>query len=128
MPPTTALPAGVQITIRGAPSGATVFYDGAPVAMNPFQVEAGDTVVPIRVEMPGFLPFNATVVPSKDATVQVTLVETQNRDEASLPPSSSAASPGDEAPPTTGKRSIPNKPSVEMKKSGRDTLYTEKFE
>ena len=128
MPPTAAQPDSVQITIRGAPSGATVFYDGAPVGMNPFRVKAGDAIVPIRVEMPGVQPFIATVVPSKDATVQVTLVAIRSRDETAPPPSSSAALPSDEAPPATGKRPIPNKPPVEMGKSGRDTLYTEKFE
>ncbi len=123
-----AQPGGVQITIQGAPSGATIFYDGAPVTMNPFRVKRGDTIVPIRVEMSGFQPFVTTVVPSKNTTVQARLVGIESPAVTSPPPLGSVAPASDEGPPAKGRQPDPNKPSVEMGKSGRDTLYTEKFE
>ena len=125
-PPATPAPdRGVQITLLGVPSEATVFYDGAPVSMNPFRVRAGETIVPIRVEMPGHAPFLDTVVPSKDVTVQVTLVPEQHED-AAAPPAASSAAEGLDAPVPGGKGS--KKDPGGLEKGGRDTFYTEKFE
>ncbi|MBW2454752.1 MAG: serine/threonine protein kinase [Deltaproteobacteria bacterium] len=120
MASTTAQPDGVAITIRGAPSGAKVFYDGAPVALNPFRVKAGETIVPIRVELPGHEPFVTTVVPSEDVTVEVTL--------AAAPQGETSAAPSSSAAPKQGEAPIPGGPPDGMGKSGRGTLYTDKFD
>ena len=62
---------GVQITIKGAPAGATIIFDGAPVPMNPFRVKKATTLAPLKVEAPGFEPFAKSIVPEKDMTVAV---------------------------------------------------------
>ncbi len=118
---------GVAITIRGAPSGAKVFYDGAPVTLNPFRVKAGETIVPIRVELDGHEPFVTTVVPSEDVTVEVTLVAVQPGEASAAASSSAAPRPG-----ATTQRAdmppIPGEPPGGIGKTGRGTLYTDKFE
>ena len=83
-------------------------------------VAPGATIVPIRVEMPGHEPFLDTVVPSKDVTVQVTLVPMPHGD-ASAP-----SAEGRDAPSPPGKG--PKRNPGGLEKSGRDTYYTEKFE
>lgn len=115
-------PSSVQVKVEGAPDGATIYFDGAPVSLNPFRVRAGDTIVPIRVESPGYEPFLKTVVPSKDVTVRVELV-----------PVASVQRPGGEPsapPPSTTKPPAPSatKEPGNIGKTGRDTYYTDRFE
>jgi len=122
-PAVSAQNRGVQITIHGAPADATIFYDGAPVSMNPFRVRRGETIVPIRVEMPGHKPFLDTVVPSKDLAIEVILVPAQD---AMAPSSSGSASTQREAPPPARTTPRPKEPDG-IVESGRGTYYTEEF-
>ncbi len=64
---------GVEITIKGAPDGAKIYYDNTPVPMNPFKVKKGDFIVPFRVEADGFKSYATSLVPSKDLVVEVSL-------------------------------------------------------
>ena len=124
-PAVSAQNRGVQITIHGAPADATIFYDGAPVSMNPFRVRRGETIVPIRVEMPGHEPFLDTVVPSKDLAIEVILVPVPAQD-AMAPSSSGSASTQREAPPPARTTPRPKAPDG-IVESGRGTYYTEEF-
>lgn len=108
---------GVQVTLRGVPADAKVFYDMAPVSMNPFRVERRDTIVPIRVEAAGYAPFVDTIVPSKDVVVEV---ELQPLDAG---PATSGS--GEHQPPSVGGG---HKSTPAIGKGARDTYYTEKFE
>jgi hypothetical protein len=117
---------GVQITLAGLPRDATVFYDGAPVAMNPFRVEVRSTIVPLRVEAPGRETFVSTVVPTTDQTVQVRLVPAAA---GSVPEAASGPSEAKQrrARKPTGRRPAGGQ-SSEIEKSGRGTLFSKKFE
>lgn len=137
--PPTASPAGAsgtapskppaaraKITIVGAPAGASVTYDGVLIPENPFEVESTNTVMPIRVTSPGYETFVATVVPTRDTTVRVSMHE---RDAApTAAPVSSAT--GKSPTPASLKQSPQRKTTApgEVQKSGRGTFFTEKFE
>lgn len=119
----------VTIHVLGAPPGASVNYDGAAIAGNPFRVEPTNTVTQIRVEHPGYEPFVATVVPIRDTTVRVTMRPLAAPRPTPVP---SSAPPNVEKPPQrTGPSSRPQHKPVkpgEVRESGRGTFYTEKFE
>jgi hypothetical protein len=120
---------GVQITIDGAPDAAQIFYDRSPVPARQFRVRRSTLVTPIRVELRGYEPFVASVVPSEDTTIVVHLEPSPNgkssASEVSVPanaaPSTSAAKPG--RPPRGHSPADPG-----IGKLGRDTYYTEEFE
>lgn len=125
IPAVSAQNRGVQITINGAPAEATIFYDGAPVSINPFRVRRGETIVPIRVEMLGHKPFLDTLVPSEDLAIEVSLVPVPAQD-ATIPSNSGTAATHREAPPPAGTIPRPKEPDG-IVKSGRGTYYTEEF-
>jgi hypothetical protein len=137
----------VLIAINGAPVKATIFYDGAPVSGNPFRVSAASVSVPLRVEAPGYEPYVTTVVPRENTTLTVTLpprpvaspAHRSTSTVGSPRPASRAHRPsGAEAPTSTHSTSstIEGQPeggpqdnaSSSVRRSGRDTLYTEEFE
>jgi serine/threonine-protein kinase len=64
---------GVEITVEGAPEGAKIYWDNAPVPMNPFRVKEAGTLTTLKVEAEGFEPYLTSVVPSKDQQVAVEL-------------------------------------------------------
>jgi eukaryotic-like serine/threonine-protein kinase len=64
---------GVLVTVKDAPPGATIIFEGAPVPMNPFRAKRTKTVSPLRVEANGFEPFAISIVPEKDVFVVVTM-------------------------------------------------------
>lgn len=118
--------ARVSITIVGAPAGATVTYDGVLIPENPFLVESTHTLMPIRVVSPGYETFVATVIPTRDTTVRVSMHE---RPAASPSPAASGAPT--QSPPGGGLKQGPArnaKDPGEVQKSGRGTFFTEKFE
>jgi hypothetical protein len=127
----------VTISIVGAPPGANVTYDGAPVSDNPFHVAPTHTAMPIRVELPGYEPFVATVIPIRNTTVRVRM-RTQVSESAPSSPATAAA-PTAKSPSQAGPNTRPgdkpgerqresNDEQNEVQKSGRGTFYTEKFE
>ncbi len=118
---------GVSITLAGLPRDATVFYDGAPVAMNPFRVEVRSTIVPIRVEAPGRQAFVTTVVPTTDQVVEVNLVPPVARTLPEARPESDEAEAPRAPEKRPGKRGA-TRHSGEIGKSGRDTLFSREFE
>ena len=75
---------GVLITVEGAPKGARIYYDNSLVTVNPFRVERGETIVPLRVESKGKEPFRISVTPLRDQVVNVArksaVVKTVERD------------------------------------------------
>ncbi|MBW2536428.1 MAG: serine/threonine protein kinase [Deltaproteobacteria bacterium] len=64
----------VRITVQGAPEGATILYDGAPVPDNPFEARKGRGIVPLRVLADGYEPFAVSVVPDRDKAVEIEAV------------------------------------------------------
>jgi serine/threonine protein kinase len=128
-PTSGAAEEGVQITIEGAPDDAQVFYDRSPVPTRQFRVRRSTLVTPIRVELRGYEPFVASVVPREDTIVVVQLepspTGTASGGEVSATPNA--------APPTSaGKPGHPpaphSAPDPGIGKLGRDTYYTEDFE
>jgi serine/threonine protein kinase len=61
----------VEITVRGAPKSAKIYYNDSLVTVNPFRVELSDIIVPLRVEARGHRKYKITVVPKKDLVVDV---------------------------------------------------------
>ncbi len=61
----------VQITIKGAPKKARIYYEDSLVLANPFRVKKGETIVPLRVETPGRKQIKISIVPTKDQIVDV---------------------------------------------------------
>lgn len=113
-------PEGVEIRVEGAPPGATVYFDGAPVADRRFRVRRSDLIVPLRVELAHHQAFVTTLAPRQDTTVRVRLVPLPSASAPPEPPNAASA-----RPPKTP----PSAPSATpIKKLGRDTYYTERFE
>jgi serine/threonine-protein kinase len=132
LPPASA----VTITLEGVPPSARTFFDGQRVLANPFNVSASSAVTSIRVEMDGHEAFLATVVPSQDTTVRVILTPTE--------PGSATAEVSTDGPPQLGQGAprsargrrppAPKTPASRgqatspIGKTGRDSMYSEKFE
>jgi len=62
---------GVEIRVKGAPKGAKIYYDDSLVLANPFKVEEGETLVPLRVEARGWETFKVSITPDEDKVVKV---------------------------------------------------------
>ncbi len=73
-------PSDVQIEIRGLPIGAKIYYNDAPVPMNPFRVELKEVIVPLKIEADGYETYTTSLVPSEDQVVKLELkrVEPKN--------------------------------------------------
>jgi hypothetical protein len=71
--------------VVGAPQGATILWDNAPVPENPFSVDRKGTSVKLEVRAAGYKPFVTTVQPSEDREIEVRLTEEEqpNRNRAS---------------------------------------------
>jgi hypothetical protein len=72
----------VLITVKGAPQGAKVYYRDILVPMNPFPVNKGDTIAPLKVEAEGYETFTIALIPSEDRVVEVKLERSQRAEEA----------------------------------------------
>ena len=67
-------PSSVAITVKGAPDGALVFFDGVLVTVNPFRVKLRATATELRIQAKGYEPYVASVVPTADQEIAVSLV------------------------------------------------------
>jgi serine/threonine-protein kinase len=141
-----ALDEGVLVSVKGAPEGATVYFNGAPVPMNPFRVARAKTIFPLRVEAAGFEAFVTSVVPAGDLVVDVAMkpAAAPVADEAGIaPPSKSkskkkkthseAAAPTPAAPtPAAGATEpspqTPPKAEGSIKKGKKGTMVSSDFE
>ena len=61
----------VTITVTGIAPGAQIFLDGYLVTSNPFKVERGEALVPLRVEARGRKAFKISITPNEDQIVNV---------------------------------------------------------
>jgi len=71
--PAPAAPTSVSITVKGAPAEALVFFDDVLVTVNPFRVKAAPASSTMRVQAPGYEPFIASVTPSADQEIVVSM-------------------------------------------------------
>jgi hypothetical protein len=76
--------ATIEISVIGAPSGARISVDSSQVNENPFKVQKGEAIIPIRVEADGFEPFSISVTPSMNRVIQVTLKEKKTSKDKNL--------------------------------------------
>ncbi len=74
-PNITGSPDGVRIEVKGAPPGAKIFYDNAPVPMNPFRVDKKTTLQSLRVQAAEHDDFITSLVPDRDQVVRVELAK-----------------------------------------------------
>ncbi len=120
-PATSAAPSQpIQITLLGIPETAVVRIDGTPVAGNPLGWPRSDALVTIEVEADGFLPFTTNLVPSQDVTLPIRLSARPVETSTSDAPGQTDPKPQHRPSPAPGANTIG--------KSGRDSLYYEKFE
>ena len=69
----------VQITVEGAPPGATILFDGAPASINPLPVKRGRALTKLEVQADGFEPFVTSVIPAADTVVKVAMQPAKGR-------------------------------------------------
>lgn len=85
--PVQALPApgkmdeSVEILVEGAPIEAKIFYNNTEVTSNPFRVQKGEALVPLRVEAAGYMTTNLSVVPKMSRTLQVAMQKVAETEE-----------------------------------------------
>jgi hypothetical protein len=79
-PPEEVKPKDVQIELRGLPMGAKIYYDDAPIPVNPFRVGLKEVIVPLKIEAEGYEDYVTSVVPAQDQVVKVEM----KKKEASL--------------------------------------------
>jgi hypothetical protein len=85
-----------------------VFYDDSIVTQNPFRVEQGDTLVPLRVEVRGKERMNISITPSADQRIAYTAAErtpvvkkvTPDSDNRKTPPQSAPSARSEDAQET----------------------------
>jgi serine/threonine-protein kinase len=114
-PSPSPLADSVTIEVQGAPEGAVIHYDNAPVPQNPFPVRRASHLVPLRVTAEGFEPFSKSVIPSEDMTVKVEMKPLPEPDtaEAEQEKPATVKTKPVRKPPRTGKQ-----PKHEKKKEG----------
>jgi serine/threonine protein kinase len=66
-------PTTIYLTVLGAPRGAKISFDGAPIQENPFKVLQRDASFVLSVEAEGFEPFKTLVSTKRDKIVDVVL-------------------------------------------------------
>jgi hypothetical protein len=110
----------VTITVKGAPAGARIYFDGAVVRENPFRARRGMGVVPLRVEAAGFAPYAVSVEPSADQAIPVALVPRADEGTAA------AREPEPVAPPAAPVRAT--EPRKKILKATRGAEFAESFE
>jgi hypothetical protein len=74
-PPKEAKPTEVQIEIRGMPEGAKIYFDGAPVPVNPFRVALKEVIVSLKIEAAGYDDWATSLVPAEDQVVKVEMTK-----------------------------------------------------
>jgi hypothetical protein len=70
-PPPEIKPKDVQIELRGLPVNARIYYDDAPIPLNPFRVTLKEVIVPLKVEAEGYEDYVTSVVPAEDQVVKI---------------------------------------------------------
>ncbi len=113
----------VFITVTGAPPGAKITFDGAPVQENPFKVLRRDASFVLSVEADGYEPFKALVSTKADKIVDAVLqplaavVERENTDK----PSAKAKQKKEQRPSASA-------PSSKIEDGKRGTKFGKEFE
>jgi serine/threonine protein kinase len=138
-------PMASAITVKGAPDGALIFYDGSKVPLNPFKVKKGEVMVPIRVEAKGYTAFRSFVVPNEDRIVNVTMTPVKEDDKKTAQSDStktarrtkvskkknqgsSQGASSVKAEPTSKPKDSSETKESEFAKAGRGTKFAEDFE
>ncbi|MBW2260982.1 MAG: serine/threonine protein kinase [Deltaproteobacteria bacterium] len=63
----------VRFDVTGLPGGAKVLLDGKPLPQLPILIEADHQPHAMRIEAPGFLPYEADVLVLRDTELEVTM-------------------------------------------------------
>ena len=100
-----AIPKPVEITVNGAPEGAVLTVDGAPVKENPFDVPRSQSAVQLVIRAPGFEAYKTEVIPDKDRVVEPRLTPlTEKAAPPKTPVGTTTASGKTEQPSTKGRK------------------------
>jgi tRNA A-37 threonylcarbamoyl transferase component Bud32 len=112
-------PGAVRIEVRGVPQGAKIYYDGAPVPVNPFPVERRERLVKLEVRAEGYEPFVTAVIPGEDLEIEAELRESprEEEDEAEAEPSGRGKRRAEAAGKKPEKKSEPAEKKDPEKKS-----------
>lgn len=121
----------VTITVTGAASGADIYWDGYLVTRNPFKVERGEALVPLRVEARGRKPFKVSITPNEDQIVDVKAKDVIPDEKAAATPAApKAAEPPPEpkaAPAEPGEQPAPAEPADPSSKKGKRGSKIKRF-
>jgi serine/threonine-protein kinase len=76
-PPTPSVPSTVRVTVDSRPPGAHVLVDGAQIGSTPLELIRPRDPKPLalRLELEGYQPLDATVVPDGDRRLDLALAE-----------------------------------------------------
>ena len=130
----------IKIHIQGTAPGSKIYYNGSLVTANPFWVKSSKTMVNLRVEKEGFLPFKLMVEPSSNRIVKVVMTPVVAKtSEDDSPESRSSSTRRDGGKSSSRKNSAPKRlrksrktQKQRMKKAIRSnssrSKYTERFE
>ncbi len=116
-PPPELKPKDVQIELRGLPDNAKIYYDDAPIPLNPFRVALKEAIVTLRIEAEGYENYVTSVVPAEDQVVKVEMKQkaiSPDTEEAAPPIIIQTPSvPRNDKPPGTKTKIITKKPPDE---------------
>lgn len=118
--PKDVKPTEVQIEVRGLPTGAKIYYDDAPIPVNPFRVALKEVIVSLKIEAEGYEDWATSVVPAEDQVVKVrmTKIEEASAHDQETAEDNEAASAGVAEYETRVQRPSQNDgASIEKKKS-----------
>lgn len=107
----------VVITVKGVPEGSKIYYNDSLVTVNPFRVDQGETLVPLRVESRGRRPFKISLTPSVDQVVNVKLGKVSKKPSEDKPVADSEVTAEKKSPPPKAKD---EQPSADQKPEGED--------
>ena len=117
----------VMVTVVGSPKNAKIFYRGSQVPVNPFPVEKGSALVPLRVEASGFEPFRTSLIPDKDQSVQVKMIPVEKAQKEPEPkPEKSDAKPRKKGDKPKKSGDTPDRRGM-LKKGRRGAEFIEQF-
>jgi hypothetical protein len=117
-------PSPVEIEIVGVPAGASIYYEGSLVPVNPFLVDRRETLVPVTVEAKGYADYRISIVPSEDRRIEAVLTPLSAKAAAKAqkdpgPPPAAATLPPSEAPSSLIEQDPPPEPAPSTSKSGK---------
>ncbi len=126
----------VAIELSQLPQDAAVFYNDAPIVMNPLKLQRSEGLSVIKVTRQGYQPFVVSVVPDEDKTIAVVMQpEPADRQKSTSSPRRSASRSKKKKSKRSKKEFVEKQDEVKSKpkkktltKGKRDTRFADDWE